>query len=166
MSNMEKNPSSKVRIRFQDCDPFNHLNNASYLNYFMNAREDQLIEYYDLNIFDHAREFGKAWVVGTNQVMYIKPALLMEEVLIDTRLIDYAEKQLTAEMQMWSADRSHLKAILWGKFMYVDLKTGSLTEHDDALMDFFGQIAVPVSETVFEQRCASILAGRKKTAAV
>ena len=30
---------STVKIRFQDCDPFNHLNNAAYLNYFVNARD-------------------------------------------------------------------------------------------------------------------------------
>ncbi len=31
---------SKTKIRFQDCDPFNHLNNAAYINYLINARED------------------------------------------------------------------------------------------------------------------------------
>ena len=42
---------SKTKIRFQDCDPFNHLNNASYINYLINAREDQLIKYYDIDIY-------------------------------------------------------------------------------------------------------------------
>ena len=35
---MKKLPNtlqSTVKIRFQDCDPFNHLNNAAYLNYFV-----------------------------------------------------------------------------------------------------------------------------------
>jgi acyl-CoA thioester hydrolase len=27
---------SKAIIRFSDCDPFNHLNNSSYINYFFN----------------------------------------------------------------------------------------------------------------------------------
>ena len=39
-------PESKVAIRFQDCDPFAHLNNAKYIEYFINAREDHLIQAY------------------------------------------------------------------------------------------------------------------------
>ena len=34
--------SSTAIIRFQDCDPYSHLNNGRYLDYFMNAREDQV----------------------------------------------------------------------------------------------------------------------------
>ena len=51
---MKKLPNtlqSTVKIRFQDCDPFNHLNNAAYLNYFVNAREDQILEQYGIDIY-------------------------------------------------------------------------------------------------------------------
>jgi len=48
---MNKIVKSKAKIRFQDCDPHNHLNNAQYIDYFMNAREDQLIEHFDFDIF-------------------------------------------------------------------------------------------------------------------
>ncbi len=36
--------TSQAIIRFQDCDPYAHLNNGRYLDYFMNAREDQCVE--------------------------------------------------------------------------------------------------------------------------
>ena len=42
---------SKVLIRFSDCDPFNHLNNARYIDYFINAREDQLLANINFNIY-------------------------------------------------------------------------------------------------------------------
>lgn len=51
----EKILESQSLVRFQDCDPFNHLNNAAYLNYLVNAREDQLIEAYGINIYDTAQ---------------------------------------------------------------------------------------------------------------
>ncbi|WP_192348725.1 hypothetical protein [Algoriphagus sp. Y33] len=35
---VEKIPESNSVIRFQDYDPFNHLNNARYIDYFINAR--------------------------------------------------------------------------------------------------------------------------------
>ena len=31
-----------MTVRFQDCDPFGHLNNARYIDYFLNARQDQI----------------------------------------------------------------------------------------------------------------------------
>jgi len=36
-------------IRFQDCDPLGHLNNAKYFDYFFNAREDQVSKIYGYN---------------------------------------------------------------------------------------------------------------------
>ncbi|HKP96885.1 MAG TPA: thioesterase family protein [Fibrobacteria bacterium] len=47
----ERETESIVTVRFQDCDPFGHLNNARYIDYFTNAREDQLIRYYDFDIY-------------------------------------------------------------------------------------------------------------------
>ncbi len=34
--------SELVKIRFQDCDPFQHLNATRYFNYFFNSRDDQI----------------------------------------------------------------------------------------------------------------------------
>ncbi len=38
MNTTSKLWESKVLIRFSDCDPFNHLNNARYIDYFINAQ--------------------------------------------------------------------------------------------------------------------------------
>lgn len=56
---MIKTPESRVKVRFPDCDPFNHLNNSRYLDYIMTARGDQLIEHYGFDIYRLARE--KHW---------------------------------------------------------------------------------------------------------
>ena len=81
MKELPKVLKSNTKIRFQDCDPFNHLNNAAYLNYFTNAREDQIKNYYDIDIYAMAKESGISWVVGSNQIAYISPALLMEDIV-------------------------------------------------------------------------------------
>jgi thioesterase-3 len=162
---MKKTPQSTVRVRFQDCDPFNHLNNSKYLDYFINAREDQLMEHYELDIFKLMKQTGKVWVVGSNQIMYLKPALTMEEVLIETALIAYSSKMLTVEMTMWDHSRAQLKAILWAKFMHVDLKTNRSTDHSEELEVLFRQIVVPVKTTVFEERCRELMQELKSTAA-
>ena len=50
MAELQKTWESKHLIRFPDCDPFNHLNNSRYLDYFINAREDHLIKFHQFNI--------------------------------------------------------------------------------------------------------------------
>ena len=112
---------SKTKIRFQDCDPFNHLNNASYFNYLINAREDQLIDNYNLDIYAHGKREGKSWVVASHQISYLKPATLMETVTIDSQLINYGNKNLLVEIRMWNEAKTELKAVLWSSFVYFNL---------------------------------------------
>ncbi len=38
VTDFNKEPETQIVIRFQDCDPFGHLNNARYIDYFVNAR--------------------------------------------------------------------------------------------------------------------------------
>src|SRR3989338_7270942 len=148
---MEKKPTSRVKIRFQDCDPFNHLNNGRFLDYFFNAREDHLTEHYNL------KKTGCAWVVASNQIAYLKPAMVAEEVVIETKLIEYSERALTAEMLMWNADQTHLKAILWVKFSYFEFATQKSAVHSQELIELFEQGVVPVETTVFETRIGEIM---------
>ena len=79
--------TSQTKIRFQDCDPFNHLNNANYINYFMNHREDMLIKHYDIDIYKMAKAIGKSWVSSSSQIAYLRPAFLMETVTIESQLV-------------------------------------------------------------------------------
>lgn len=69
---MRKELKNTVKVRFQDCNPFKHLNNSKYLDYFLNMREDQLIEYYDIDIYKHLEDTGNGWLIASNQISYIK----------------------------------------------------------------------------------------------
>ena len=113
-----KNPhyilESSSIVRFQDCDPFNHLNNSAYLNYLVNAREDQLMTQYGINIYDLKSLRGKSWVVSSNQIAYIRPAKLMEKIVMQSQLIDFSESVTKVELRMYNHDKSELKAVMWG----------------------------------------------------
>ncbi|MDB5230478.1 MAG: acyl-CoA thioesterase, partial [Chitinophagaceae bacterium] len=50
MAPYQKLPESTIKIRFHDCDPFNHLNNSRYIDYMMAARSDQLALYYQFDM--------------------------------------------------------------------------------------------------------------------
>ena len=156
MKALEKSPESKLKVRFPDCDPFNHLNNSRYIDYMINAREDQLLAHYELDIYKIAMEKGISWVVAQNQIAYITPAVLMETVAVQTRLITYTDKTLLFEALMWNEDKTILKAVLWSKLVHFNLRTKKSEVHSQELTDLFRQVAHPVEESqTFEERLKS-----------
>lgn len=157
MKTLEKILESKTKIRFPDCDPFNHLNNSKYIDYMINAREDQLLAHYDFDIYKLAFEKGLSWVVAQNQIAYLAPATLMETVVIETQLIHHEDKSLVFEACMWNEDKTSLKALMWSKLVHFNLKTKKSETHSAELMTLFGQVDnflnVP---TTFEERLKNL----------
>ena len=157
MNSPSKTWESRVLIRFPDCDPFNHLNNARYIDYFINAREDHIMANMGLNIYQYAAQKGTGWVVAKNQVAYIKPAFLMETVVVDSTILRLGEKDLVVEMKMWNEKKDKLKAVLWSQFVHIDMKTQKPVSHTGELMDTFRPFENPLPEQVnFDERVETL----------
>ena len=137
-----KEPESIVKVSFQDCDPFGHLNNARYIDYFFNARMDHLAEYYGVDPYERDSPMTASWVVKKSQIAYLRPALLAEEVLIRTRLIHFTPNTIVIEGLMLDKEASHLKAILWVEFAYVSLASGRPTNHSDEWSQLLQSVAL------------------------
>lgn len=152
-------PSSVLTIRFQDCDPFNHLNNGRYVDYFLNAREDHLLDHYGLDIYWIARETGLCWVVSTSQVAYLRPAITMEKVLMETQLIAYSPKHVSVEMRMWDREKKALKSFCWMTFVHFDLKQNKVATHSPEYIALFERVHAAVPETSFEERLGALKRG-------
>lgn len=147
---------SKVKIRFQDCDPFNHLNNAAYLNYLINAREDQVLEQYGLDIYNMAKTNGISWVTASNQISYIRPAFLMEEVVINSQLLLVKDSSIKVELKMWNKDKTEIKAVMWSTFVHFNLLKQKTEKHSEELIKLFKSVVNPIDTNVFEERILSI----------
>ena len=144
---------SRALIRFPDCDPFNHLNNARYIDYFINAREDHLMTYMNFNIYQFAVQSGLSWVVGKNQIVYLKPAFLMETVVIDSTILKLGERDILVEMKMWNEQKNKLKSVLWSQFVHVNMKAQKPEKHSQELLSQFMPLENPLSEMkTFEER--------------
>jgi acyl-CoA thioester hydrolase len=143
---MQKQPESKMRIQYQDCDPFNHLNNSKYIDYMMSARSEQILEHYGFNTSDLAYKERIGWVAVQNQITYFQPALWMEMVIIDTKIIHYSRSTLVVEAMMWNEDKTVLKAVLWTTLVHYDLKEQKSREHSAEHLQLFEQVLVPISE--------------------
>jgi YbgC/YbaW family acyl-CoA thioester hydrolase len=132
---MEKFLKSFYSIRFSDCDPFRHLNNARYIDYFMNAREDHLRDHYKMDLATFYKN-GTGWVVTAHEIAYLKPASFNEKVCIQTGLLQATADQLLVEMLMLNEKETELKAILHTLFTPVSLTTGKREAHSPSFMDF------------------------------
>lgn len=141
-SSLPKVLESTAVVRFQDCDPFGHLNNARYVDYFMNARTDQLQAHYDFNIFAVGQEIGSNWVVSKTEIVFLLPALLMETVRIQTRLILATSRKLVIEGIMFDEGGQQIKAVAWVEFTFVSLANGRPASHTDELMQLFNAVQV------------------------
>jgi len=152
---------STTKIRFQDCDPFNHLNNASYFNYMINAREDHTIQNYDLDVYKHGKETGKSWVVSTHQIAYLRPAKVMETVVLESQLFDYGKKDLAVEIRMYNESKTEIKAVLWSSFVYFNILKQTSDNHSEELLSMFEKVVLPVEEQSFENRIKSFRFSKK-----
>ncbi|MEI6866663.1 acyl-CoA thioesterase [Flavicella sp.] len=152
MSPLPKVIESKKKIRFQDCDPFNHLNNGRYVDYYINAREDQALENYNIDFFKTIEEEGLGWVIANNQVCYLKPVFTMETVVIESQLIGYSLKHFQIEMRMWNADKTILKSAAWFTFVPFNLRTNKVQIHQEKYTKIFREVLLEVPEKTFENR--------------
>lgn len=132
---MNKEPQSNYIVRFSDCDLFGHLNNARYLDYFLNAREDHLKDNYQLDLATYYTQ-GIGWVVGSHEINYLKPVKYNEKVTIKSTLVQADDYHLMVEMQMMNVEQTQLKAIIWTRFVPVNVKTGKRESHPSDFMEF------------------------------
>ena len=142
---------SSATIRFQDCDPYGHLNNGRYLDYFMNAREDQVLKTYDFDIYAYSKATGLGWVVTQNHIAYLKPAVLMEQITIESQILISKPKFVQVEMRMLDQEAA-LKSLLWVHLVHVDIRKSHSVPHSEELQKVFDKVCLPVAEQDFNQR--------------
>ncbi|MDQ5883902.1 MAG: acyl-CoA thioester hydrolase [Pseudomonadota bacterium] len=137
-----KTLESKALIRFQDCDPLCHLNNAKYFDYFFNAREDQVAEIYQFDYNDYFMHNQTSWVIYNHQIAYLSSAKVSEWVAIMSSNIYYNDDTIVTEYVMTDIDKHYLKAVLWSTSKYIDIKTGKKTPHQPEVTNFLKTITI------------------------
>lgn len=144
----ERNPKTRSMIRFQDCDPFGHLNTGRYIDYFINAREDHLARFYDFDIYERQKKTQDNWLITGHQIAYVHPALFREEVTIGTALIQYTENSILMEGVMLDKEEKQLKSVIWTSFRLYSFAEGRPLKHSKELMSFWSEIAMEVPAVI------------------
>jgi YbgC/YbaW family acyl-CoA thioester hydrolase len=139
---MNQHLESFYTVRFNDCDPFRHLNNARYIDYFLNAREDHLRDYYQFDLASVYKK-GMGWVVMQHDITYLRPASYNEKVCICTGLLDAGNEHLLVEMLMMDEKQSQIKSLMHTRFIPISLSTGKREPHTPEFMEFIADKALP-----------------------
>jgi acyl-CoA thioester hydrolase len=152
---LPKVTESKAIIRFQDCDPLQHLNNSEYFDYYFNAREDQVAKLYGFKFSEVFKNYKTSWVVYQHQIAYIRPAVLSEWVKIFSRAIYFDADTLVTEYFMTDENMSELKNFMWTTSKYVSVETGRRVPHQKDIMQYLTATCekdVNFKETNFNER--------------
>lgn len=139
---MDQHIQSFYTVRFGDCDPFRHLNNARYIDYFLNAREDHLRDHYQMDLADFYSK-GRGWVVMQHEIIYLRPASFNETICIRSGLLNAGNEHLLVEMLMLDANQKQLKALLHTRFVPVSLTSGKKEPHTAEFMEFISDKTLP-----------------------
>jgi acyl-CoA thioester hydrolase len=143
----QKITESRAIIRFQDCDPLQHLNNSKYFDYYFNAREDQVAKLYEFKFSEIFKNYKTSWVVYQHQISYIRPALLSEWVKIFSRVIYFDDDTLVTEYFMWTTSK------------YVSVETGRRVPHQKGVTDYLSatcEQGIDFKNITFNQRIKAV----------
>lgn len=146
---------SRAIIRFQDCDPLQHLNNSKYFDYYFNAREDQVAKLYEFKFSEIFKNYRTSWVVYQHQISYIRPAMLSEWVKIFSRIIYFDDDTLVTEYFMTDENATELKSFMWTTSKYVSVETGRRVPHQSGVNDYLSATCegnVDFKNITFNQR--------------
>jgi YbgC/YbaW family acyl-CoA thioester hydrolase len=117
----------KKQILEQYLDAYGHVNNASYLTLFEEARWD-LVTKKGLG-YEYVKETGKGFVVLEVHLRFAKELTLREWITIESELISYEGKVGSIEQKIKKSD-GHTATTALVKFGLFDLKRRRLIDPD------------------------------------
>jgi len=92
-----------IEIRFVDIDVFNHVNNATFLTYFEQAR----IKYFD-DVADWSYDWSKKGViVARAEINYVLPVHFRDNIVIYTSCSRIGNKSFDLQYQMFRVKDGH-----------------------------------------------------------
>ena len=149
---MSEETSSKVKIRFIDCDPIGHLNNSKYLDYMLNAREDHVEENYRFTYEEIIKKTGSTWVTIQNEIAYLKEVRYNTTVEISSKIINTNNRTSTVEILMKDINTGLIHAVLWTTVIFFNLKTRKVDELPEDLKSLFSKFLVEIPQKEFKDR--------------
>ena len=125
------------RIRYYECDPYGHVNNANYLRYATQAALEASADAgYDTAKY---QELGTLWLIREAGIEYLRPARFGETLNVKTWVGDSLAERVRSrrEYEMTLAGSGELIARAYTDWVYLDAQTLQPARIPDEMMAAF-----------------------------
>lgn len=111
--------TTSLPIRYDECDPYGHVNHATYLRYMQEAafRASAVAGY----SVERYQEMDRAWYVRETDIEYLAPLQYGGEVEIETGVLDFRRVRSRRAYTLRQADSSTVVARAVTDWVFLDL---------------------------------------------
>ena len=132
---MPKTYIRNFRVRYYECDPYGHVNNANYLRY---ATETALEASADAGYpWEKYAAMGTLWLIREARVEYLRPVWRGAVLTAKTWVEDFRRVRSRRAVEISLADTSELAARISLEWVYLNAKTQQPTRIPEELMAAF-----------------------------
>lgn len=118
--------TTRLAVRPDDIDMFNHVHSSRYVDYVLAARFDQMGRCYHCPMEEFIRH-GLGWVLVSTEMHFKRPLKLGDEFDVETHLKEFEKNLAHVVFDIKHADTGKSCCSGWAKYTLVSLETGKPT---------------------------------------
>lgn len=115
--------TTRLQVRPDDIDMFNHVHSSKYVDYVLAARYEQMGRCYHLPMEEFTKN-GQGWIVRSLQMDYKRPLKLGDDIEVEAGLqhIDTNGCRMIFEMRI--AGGGKVACSGWFDYVLIDIRSG------------------------------------------
>lgn len=126
--------TTRLKVRPDDIDMFNHVHSSKYLDYVLAARYEQMEINYGMAM-ERFLEIGFGWAVKTAKVYYKRPLKLSDSFTVSTAIAEIHKNGCKVMFEILNQKTQKLSADGYLEFVMIDLKTGKSVTLNEQIIE-------------------------------
>jgi YbgC/YbaW family acyl-CoA thioester hydrolase len=122
--------STRLEVRPDDIDMFQHVHSSRYIDYVLAARFDQMKRCYNCGM-DEFMQHGMGWVLVSTEIHFKRPLKLGDAFHVETHLKEFENKKALVAFDIKHDITGKSCCTGWAKYTLVSLETAKPMEIPD-----------------------------------
>ncbi|MBI4412353.1 MAG: acyl-CoA thioesterase [Deltaproteobacteria bacterium] len=118
------NTTTEIIVRWNDCDPMGHANNAVYFTYFEQARVALFREFFGIKEGKPVLASHFPFIIAEISCKFLKPVHVDERLIVETRVTQVKNSSFIVEYDMIYKQNGEQVATGSSTLVWYDYKTG------------------------------------------
>lgn len=127
---------SRLSVRPDDIDMFNHVHSSRYMDYVLAARFDQMERCYGCSMHQFLEQ-GLGWVLVATELQFKRPLKLGDSFDVYTHLKEFEKKIALVHFDIKHAVTGKSCCSGWAKYTLISLDTGKPVEIPDWVLEAY-----------------------------